>query len=202
VEQLLKTRSTIVDYVQQATKTKRIRIAYYYFDFSDKDIQKLDNLLRCLIWQLCNHDEQLPPAASSLWQSCDNGRKQASAQVLADTLFDLLQDSDRQDYVVIDALDECPIESRELFYELFLDRISDETGLFNFLFTSRKESDIEQRMTELKKLHNVPILTGAVDADVRLHVSRFIAKNRIMKTWSKELKEEIEVAISGGAQGM
>ena len=194
--------STIIDHVEQIRKTKQIRLAYYYFDFSNKDLQKLDTLLRCLIWQLCNHDEHLPPAARALWESCDGGRRQASVQVLADTLFGLLQDPSRQDYVVIDALDECPIESRELFYELFLDRISKQTGLFNFLFTSRKEPDIEQRMTELEKLHNVPILTGDVDSDVRLHVGRSISSHRSMKAWSKELKAEIEDAISGGAHGM
>jgi hypothetical protein len=99
-------------------------------------------------------------------------------------------------------LDECPIESREEFYELFLDRIQTQKGSFNFFFTSRKESDIEQRMTELVKLHNVPILTGDVDADVRLHVSHFISNHRTMKGWSKELKAEIEDAISGGAHGV
>lgn len=52
----------------------------------------------------------------------------------------LRQDPTRQDYVIIDALDECPIESREHFYELILDRIEkhEQTSSYNFLFTSRK----------------------------------------------------------------
>jgi hypothetical protein len=195
--------STIVDHVDELCKGKpETRLAYYYFDFSDQDIQKLDTLLRCLIWQLCSREEFLPPAAVTLYESCDSGRRQPSENVLADTLFGLLEDPTRQDYVIIDALDECPIDSREQFYELFLDRIKDQTGSFNFLFTSRKEPDIEQSMVELARLHNVPILTGDVNADVRLHVIRFISGHRTMKGWSKDLKVEIEEAISNGAHGM
>jgi hypothetical protein len=196
--------STIIDHVEELCKTKpEARLAYYYFDFSDMDIQELGTLLRCLIWQLCNHEETLPQTAQVLYESYDNGRRQPSIQVLADTLFGLLSHNpDRRDYIIIDALDECPIESRERFYELFLDRIDRQKGSFNFLFTSRREPDIEQRMTELSNLYNVPIFTGDVDADVRLHVSRFISNHRTMKDWSNDLKSEVENAISGGAEGM
>jgi hypothetical protein len=86
-----------------------------------------------------------------------------------------------------------------------LDRIEkhEQSASFNFLFTSRKEPDIEQRMTELSvKLHNVPILSGDVNADVRLHVTQFVSDHRTMKDWSKDLKAEITNTISGGAQGM
>jgi len=199
--------STIIDHIEELCKTKPdSRLAYYYFDFSDQDVQKLDTLLRCLIWQLCKHDEYLPRAALVLYESCDRGHKHPSDEALANTLFDLLsQDSARQDYIIIDALDECPIESREHFYELILDRIEkhEPTSSYNFLFTSRKEPDIEQRIAELNvKLHNVPILTGDVNADVRLHVTQFISNHRTMKDWSKDLKAEIEDTISCGAQGM
>ena len=92
-----------------------------------------------------------------------------------------------------------------MFYELIMDRIEQhyDMGSYNFLFTSRKEADIEQRLVGLSdKLHIVPVLTGDVNADVRLHVRRFVADHRTMKDWSKDLKAEIEEAISSGAQGM
>ena len=180
------------------------RVAYYYFDFSDQNVQNLDVLFRCLLWQLCKDEEYLPQSAAILYQSCDNGRKQPDDNVLASALFDLLRaDQSKQSYVIIDALDECPVEKREQFYELVLDRMDAQSGSYNILFTSRRETDIEQRMTQLKgKLHNVPILTGDVNADVRLHVSRFISEHRTMKDWSKDLKREIEDTISEGAQGM
>jgi hypothetical protein len=193
--------STIIEHIEQLGKTRQIGLGYYYFDFSDKEILKLDSFLRCLVWQLCIHAEQLPEPVRELRESHQD-RRQASVQDLVKALFSLLRDPTRQDYIIIDALDECPIEIREQFYELFLDHIDQEAGCFNFLFTSRKEPDIEQRMTKLKRSNNMPILTGDVDADIRLHVSRSISTHRAMKTWSKELKAEIEDVISSGAQGV
>jgi hypothetical protein len=52
------------------------------------------------------------------------------------------------------------------------------------------------------KLHNVPTLTGDVDADIRLRVRQLIAGNRTLKDWSEELRKEIEEKIVTGAQGM
>lgn len=123
------------------------------------------------------------------------------------TLFELLtHDESKQSYIILDALDECPIDRREQLFSLILDRLPNHPGSYNLLFTSRKETDIEHRMSEharaASKHHNVPILTGDVNADVRLHVGRFISDHRTMKDWSKELKAEIEDAIAGGAQGM
>ena len=123
------------------------------------------------------------------------------------TLFELLtQEENKQSYIIVDALDECQIDRREHLFTLILDRLLTHPGSYNILFTSRREADIEQRMSEhaatAVKHHNIPILTGDVDADVRLHVGRYISGHRTMKDWSKELKTEIEDAIGGGAQGM
>jgi hypothetical protein len=88
-------------------------------------------------------------------------------------------------YVVIDALDECPIDSWE--FSLVMDRIEKhdaDTRAHNFLFTSRKEVDIEARIRDsTAAIHNLPLPIPAdcVNADVRLHVKRFIANDRGMK---------------------
>lgn len=197
--------STIIDHVEELCKSQpESRVAYYYFDFSDQSIQKLGSLLRCLIWQLCRHDEYLSNHPRSLYVSCDNGRQEPGDEALSSTLFAILNES-QQSYIIIDALDECPLEGREQFHELVIRRIEGQPGSHNFLFTSRKELDIEQTMTELGqkiKLHNVPILTEDVNADVRLHVRHFIANSRTLKDWSQELRAEIEDTIANGAQGM
>lgn len=158
------------------------------------------------MWQLCKQDEHLPHAAWALYDSCDNGRQHPSDEVLANALFSLLvQKPNRQSYLIIDALDECSLERREHFFQLVVDRIEENqnAGSFNFLFTSRKESDIEKRMAELTtKVHSVPIPTGCVNDDVRLHVAHFVSTHRTVKDWSKSLKDEVEETIAGGAHGM
>jgi hypothetical protein len=199
--------STIIDHVEELCKSQSEScVAYYYFDFSDQSIQKLGYLLRCLIWQLCRHDEYLSDHAWSLYTSCDDGRQEPRDEALASTLFAILNEGG-QSYVIIDALDECTSEGRERFHKLVIRHIEDQPGSYNFLFTSRKELDIEQTMTELGqkvKLHNVPILAQDVNADVRLHVRQFIANHRTFKGgyWSPDLLDEIEDTIANGAQGM
>lgn len=158
------------------------------------------------MWQLCKNDEYLPQVAWALYESCDSGRQHPSDEALANALFSLLvQNPNRQSYLIIDALDECSPEGREHFFQLVLDRIEEnqDAGAFNFLFASRREPDIEQRMIRLTtELHSIPIPAACVNEDVRLHVTRFISGDRTMKDWSKDLKHEIEETIAGGAQGM
>jgi len=200
--------STIIDHVEQLCKAKpHARLAYYYFDFSDHETQNLNTFLRCLLWQLSRHDDTLPPAVQTLFDSHDSGRKHASDEVLADALFGLLSgEADRPTYVIIDALDECPIKSRDDFCELILTRI-EQTGqtsrAYNFLFTSRNEFDIEKRMSESSAgIRQVPIPVDCVGADVRLHVRHFISVNRTMKNFPQSLKTEIEDTVSSKAHGM
>jgi len=107
--------------------------------------------------------------------------------------------------MAIDALDECPIEVRDRFFDLVFGRIEKDgrTAPYNFLFTSRTEPDIQTRMGELSvNAHAVPILTGSVNLDIRLHVARSIASHRIMKNWPKDLQSDIEETVANGAEGM
>jgi hypothetical protein len=197
--------STIINHIEEFCTTEPTpRLAYYYFDFSDESVQNLRNVLQSLILQLSRCNEHLSSSVRELYEKCDNGRKEPDDEVLASALFEVLSEGQRS-FVVIDALDECPPKERERFYKLITQRIGDRPRDCNFLFTSRKELDIEQTIAEVgkrAKLHIVPILTGDVDADVRLHVRQFIADNRTLKDWPQELRTEAEEKIVMGAQGM
>jgi len=108
--------------------------------------------------------------------------------------------------MIIDALDECPLDSRERLFDLLLDRIDhdgDKDRAYNFMFTSRREPDIETRLTELHApVRTIPIPVDCVNADVRLHVARFIEKSRAMKNLPGHLKTDIQDTLSEKAQGM
>jgi len=175
---------TIIYHVEDLCKTQSgTRIAYYYFDFNDASAQRLRTLLRSLILQLSRQIELLSSHVSSLYEHCDNGRKEPDEELLASTFFELLSE-DQQTFVIIDALDECPVAQRGQFYELITEQIGQRPGPYNFLVTSRKELDIEEAMTEVGQrvqLYNLPIQSGDVDADVRLHVRQFILGNRRLK---------------------
>lgn len=198
--------STIIHHVEEVCKAQpALRLAYYYFDFSDASAQNLSYLFRCLLWQLCSQDDLVAAPVLSLYTACDNGRKEVSDELLASTLFDVL-DGDRQTFVILDALDECPLQERERLFELTLERTGPEASRSNFLFTSRKERNIEECMSELGEvveLHIMPIFTGDVTADIRLYVSHQLSTRRGTRDWAnKELLKEVEDTIAEGARGM
>ena len=75
----------------------------------------------------------------------------------------------------------------------------------NFLVTSRKQPDIEERMGEVpnSKLHVMPIFTRDVTTDIRLYVAAQLATQRATRDWNDEtLEREIEDTISEQAHGM
>ncbi|KAK4442332.1 ankyrin repeat-containing domain protein [Podospora aff. communis PSN243] len=183
--------STIIDHIEQLCRSKNhdARLAYYYFDFSNQETQNINTLLRCLIWQLCETEQAIPPA------------------LLADVFFHVLHGRNRrlQRYIIIDALDECPIDKRSQIFDLVLNRIErgGEDRNYNFLVTSRKESDITEQMAEAPAgIHEISIPADCVNADVRLHVSRFIENHRDMKSFPPHLKEEILDTLSSKTEGM
>jgi len=127
--------------------------------------------------------------------------------MLADALFDILNsDAAQQSYVIINALDKCPINSRERFFGLIINRVEKHDAdhrAYNFLFTSRKEADIKARMQDsTAAIHNLPIPADYINANVHLHVKQFIASNRGIKDFPAQLKAEIKDTISEKAQGM
>lgn len=198
--------STIIEHIEELCQSREgAHLAYYYFDFSNQESQNINTLLRCLLWQLCKHEQTIPSSMWKLYETHDSGRKHVRDHVLADALFEMLI-SPAQSYVVIDALDELPLESRSEFFDLLIDRMNQQEHQnqnYNFLFTSRKEPDIQERMEGLAvSVHNVSIPAGCVNADVRLHVKRFIAEHRGMKNFPASLKKEIEDTLSSKAQGM
>ena len=141
----------------------------------------------------------------ALYTECDNGRKAASEELLASALFAEILKGGRQAFIILDAVDECPRDERECFFDLFLEHAGLETTTANFLFTSRKEHDIEERMSEVEaviKLHVMPIFTGNVAADIRLYVANQLATRRSTRNWDKSLRKDVEDSIAEGACGI
>jgi hypothetical protein len=91
----------------------------------------------------------VPQDLEDLYDECNRGRSLPTEEQLAEVLFNILN-SKELTYVIIDGIDECPLEpERSRLEELVLARIGDAPGRYNFLFTSRKERDIEEYMQEM-----------------------------------------------------
>jgi hypothetical protein len=161
--------------------------------------------LRSLIFQLCLGQADIPKGLNELYDESDRGRSNAADEDLSQILFEILN-SDEMTYVVIDGLDECPVESeRSKMESLLLTPIQEHNVNTNFLFSSRMEFDIEEAMKTLGNaidLHVIKIAADDVDADVRIHVQRFISGHKRISKWSQAVRQEIENELLKGSQGM
>jgi Cdc6-like AAA superfamily ATPase len=175
-------------------------VAYFYFDFNDKQKQEPELMLRSLICQLSQQCVKIPPSLDTLFSSCENGQRQPSQDALLEVIQHMIQDFP-QPYVVIDALDECG-QLTEL-----LDILKTIAQLQNLhlLVTSRKERQIESSLERFVDSHNAICLQSElVDEDIQRYVRQRLANDESLKKWQKDptVSQEIETALMEGARGM
>ena len=87
-------------------------MAYFYFDFRDVNKQKLSNLLPSLLIQLSARSDPCGVVLSRLYSSHDRGERKPSDRAMVECLEEMLGlDAQGPTYIIMDALDECPITS-------------------------------------------------------------------------------------------
>jgi len=117
-------------------------LAYFYFDFSDTQLQQSESLIRSLITQVSSHYSTCPDLLVTLYSQHLDGQRQPTTKGLMSTLKAMLKGKGFQHvYVIMDALDEC--EDREQLLLLIQEITEWKLGTMHILATSRKERDIE-----------------------------------------------------------
>lgn len=176
------------------------RVAYFYFDFSDKAKQTTFGCLKSIAHQLCEQSEELDEDIVALYDEYNRSPSGLSTEVLVDILA-LLLSSSRKTYLVVDALDECSEQERDSFLTSHEEIISAASGNYNIFITSRPETGIQRKMD---KLHPMRIIVQpeVVDVDIRAHIRACLAKDDRLKKWSQTIKTEIEDRLTNEANGM
>ena len=172
--------------------------AYFYFDFNDEQKQLVRSLVCALIIQLSRRDSSVPDSLAALYSHCLDGQHKPTLGSLMNVLREIAS-SFSQTYIVLDALDECK-EQEEL-----LPLIGDltEWGIvgLHILATSRPEPMIKghlaTRISDTVDLHN-----ASVDQDIRVHIQHQLQNDHRMSKWQLPIKEEIEISLMKGANGM
>ena len=137
-------------------------MAYFYFDFRDVDKQKLYNLLPSLLSQLSSRSNPCGEILSLLYSEHDHGERKPSNRAMVKCLKEMLSaEAQGPTYIILDALDECPITSTiPSPREEVLDLIDELVGLrlpnVRICVTSRPEHDIQAVLKDLT-LHPVSL---------------------------------------------
>ena len=183
-------------------------LAYFYFDFRDVDKQKLPNLLPSLLIQLSSRSDPYCDILSRLYSSHDRGIRKPSDRAMVECLKEMLTlEAQAPTYIIMDALDECPITSTiPSPREEVLDFVDELVGLHlpnvHVCVTSRPEHDIQAVLKHLTpcavSLHD----ESGQQRDIINYVTSFVQSDRRVRRWRQEDKDLVIKTLSGKADGM
>ncbi|CUS10751.1 unnamed protein product, partial [Tuber aestivum] len=178
-------------------------LAYFYFTFSDSEKQKLRNMLLSLIGQLSKRPSErgLPAEVVDLYDSSKAIGKPADTKSLKDLLSRIIK-SFRKTFIILDALDEFPKDTRKSLLswigELTVDH---NAGSLSILVTSRPEADIVKSLEPLTTF-SISLQSNTIDPDIRSYIQNSLDGRDGLKEFTKEIKMEIEDTLVARAQGM
>ncbi|KAH9023652.1 hypothetical protein EDB84DRAFT_470111 [Lactarius hengduanensis] len=102
--------SAIIQNVMTLRDAGLASMAYFYFDFRDTDKQNCRNLLLSLLSQLSTRSDLCCDILHRAYVTHDNGAHKPTDDVLIQCLKETLMFSNnRPIYIIMDALDECPV---------------------------------------------------------------------------------------------
>ncbi len=185
----------------------RASLAYFYFDFRDVDKQNLQNLLPSLLIQLSSRSDPCFDILSKLYSEHDRGQRKPSDRTMVECLKGMLILEARPTYLIMDALDECPITStipspREEVLELVEELVDLHLPNVHICVTSRPEYDIQ---IVLKPLTERPVSLHdecGQKQDIAIYVAAFVRSHLRMGKWREEDKNLVIKTLSEKASGM
>lgn len=172
--------------------------AFFYFSFSDERKQSGRDLLCSLVVQLGWRE----PGLSMLHQAYGDAKRSVLGP---DELERILLASIRSCstvYLLTDALDECPIdhETRRGVLER-LERLTQDAPNLKIFAASREVDEIRKKMEKLA-FEPLPVITCAVDADIRVYLSSQLSSDESLCALSPEMRTLVESTIAPEAGGM
>ncbi|CUS10697.1 unnamed protein product, partial [Tuber aestivum] len=178
-------------------------LAYFYFTFSDSQKQNLTNMLLSLIGQLlrARSDPVLPDEIMKLYH---NSKAIGTSPNIKDlqTVFSCIAKLSKKAFIILDALDEFPKETRENVLSWIGQlRANHNAESLSILVTSRPETDIVKSLEPVTAFA-ISLQSEIIDADIRAYIQNSLDGKDGFKKFTKEIRCEIEDTLVSRAQGM
>ena len=203
--------SAIIKHVISLRDSGNASLAYFFFDFRDKDKkQNVRDLLASLLTQLSAYSDPCCKVIFRLHSIHGKGAQQPSIDTLINCLTEMLKVVAHQPvYVIMDAVDECPddISEKPTPRERVLSLVEDLARLqlpLHICVTSRPEVDIKEVLEPLAyctvSLHDE---TGQ-QKDISDYVRNVVysASDSNMGKWRGDQKDLVVEELSKKADGM
>jgi hypothetical protein len=205
----LTTSSTIIQHIMKLRDAGQARLAYYYFDFRDKEKQNIRNFVISILVQLSECSLPCSNIIHRLYLSHGNGMRQPSDDALMDCLKAMLLVATKQPvFIIIDSLDECSnVPGVSNAREAILDVVRELTHHqrhqnLRFCVTSCPEVDLQTKLESLAV--NAISLHGRSErkGDISNYVDSVISSDENLKTLREEDKKLVIEELSDRADGM
>lgn len=195
-------RSNVIEHITSQYGTrKEISISFIYYDYKRPELKDPSRIIAALIKQLCRRKDSIPTELLKFKREC----LQPSLESLRE-LFTLLASSFQENFLMLDALDECPADERHHIIG-FLTNLVEVLPNAKVFITSRKEGDI----AEAFKNRNTPVIAikaenvrEDIEVFVRAEVKRLregYGGKRLYLT-GDSLEDTIVAKLSEKADGM
>ncbi|KAJ5741611.1 hypothetical protein N7533_011020 [Penicillium manginii] len=190
--------ATILDHIEQMKDSVTLT---FFFDFTDIRKQKLDDMLRSLVFQLYSSQPGSQKDLDSLFTSYNNGQRQPDTDILSICLKSMMR-ACKKLFIVLDALDECSERSLLLAWMgEFIPALSH----IQIIATGRPEEEIERNFHEWVGEGACLLLNKkCVDADIRSYIRAQLDQGGRFKRWaaSPDILRQIKDAIESKADGI
>ena len=183
-------------------------LAIFFYDFREDRKKDLTGLLSSVLFQLCDQSNSYYDILSTFYSTHRDGAESPGDDKLAQCLMDILKrPGPRPIYVVIDALDECPITSslpspREILLSLLEDLVEAQLPNLHICVTSRPEVDIKAILEPLAfrsiSLHN----ESGQKEDIIKYIQSIVNTDGRMQRWKPEHKQLVIDVLTKKADGM
>lgn len=199
--------SSVIKHLQDQHKSNATNVlAYYYFSFSDFQKQTVDGMLSSLIKQISARRPHIPQAVQSLGEY-KNGGGRPDTETLIEALIASMQGYSAV-YIIVDALDECPMinDERKKLLNSLRHILKAAPNSLHMFCTSRKEVDIDKATRSLLlepwgEEIDLSYQRKVLNDDIAQYIDSILA-DADYDTWPESIKEESKKVLMEKADGM
>jgi len=204
--------SSVIDEIEQQ---RTGNLAYYFFSFRSEKSQEFRSLLYSLLTQLVRglikedplqpRKFHVPRAFQELYRKIQPG-SDPKIEDLRVAFLSVLGES-RETFIVIDALDECPLDNDRDDVINFLAELRLAQSRIHILVTSRQEESIAKMINGMPADKpfvsiQVSIQNSKVDDDIRQYLENCMTTDFKFKTWEKSLQGKVIDHLAQRANGV
>ena len=192
-------RSTIIDALERHTHAADGILLYFYFDYTEQNIQTPSNILATLLHQLLSRLPTLPDQASNLSERIKQNRPLPSWGEMIQIFISVTDAQTTQVYLVMDALDECDANRNRPRVLDLLDYAFNQSKIRTLVTSRPYPADIKAAFAAYPE-----IVIEASEADIKTFLAEKIASRQgsMLLRSDDPLRQEIIDTLAAKSQGV